>query len=109
MYIESIHNIGNKSFLYLTCNRINSFVETEKRNSQCEQGQPMEQTRGLFCMWESGVACCRSQHQCNCCLINLMFEEHCTDKYAWQLSIIFTSFMRLRTVAKIERVIKGFL
>ena len=28
----------------------------EKQNSQCEHGQPMEQTRGLFCMCESGVA-----------------------------------------------------
>ena len=28
----------------------------EKRNSQLEQGQPMEQTRGLFCMCDSGLA-----------------------------------------------------
>ena len=32
----------------------------EKRNSQLEYGQPMEQTRSLF----SGVARCQSQHQC---------------------------------------------
>ena len=28
----------------------------EKRNSQCEFGQPMEQTRSLICMCDSGVA-----------------------------------------------------
>ena len=28
----------------------------EKRNSQLEHGQPMEQTRGLFCTSDSGVA-----------------------------------------------------
>ena len=28
----------------------------EKWNSQLEHGQPMEQTRGLFCMCNSGVA-----------------------------------------------------
>ena len=35
----------------------------EKRNSQLEHGQPMEQTRGLFCMCDSGVARCQSEHQ----------------------------------------------
>ena len=28
----------------------------EKRNSQLEHGQPMEQTRGLFCTFDSDVA-----------------------------------------------------
>ena len=28
----------------------------EKQNSQLENGQPMEQTRGLFCRCDSGVA-----------------------------------------------------
>ena len=28
----------------------------EKRNSKCEHRQPMEQTRGLFCKCNSGVA-----------------------------------------------------
>ena len=37
----------------------------EKRNSQLEHGQPMEQTRGLFCMCDSGVARCQSQHLAN--------------------------------------------
>ena len=36
----------------------------EKRNSQLEHGQPMEQTRGLFSTCDSGVARCQSQHQC---------------------------------------------
>ena len=35
----------------------------EKQNSQLEHGQPMEQTRGLFCTSDSGVARCQSQHQ----------------------------------------------
>ena len=36
--------------------------KAEKRKSQCEHGQPMEQIRGLFCMCNSGVARCQSQH-----------------------------------------------
>ena len=35
----------------------------EKRNSQLGHGQPMEQTRGLFCTCDSGVTRCQSQHQ----------------------------------------------
>ena len=35
----------------------------EKRNIQLEHGQPMDQTRGLFCMCESGVAGSQSRHQ----------------------------------------------
>ena len=30
----------------------------ENWNSQCEQVQPIEQTRGLFCMCDSGMVCC---------------------------------------------------
>ena len=33
-----------------------SECKTEKHNSQLEHGQPMEQTSGLFCMCDSGVA-----------------------------------------------------
>ena len=33
--------------------------KTKKRDSQCERGQPMEQTRSLLCMCDSGVACCQ--------------------------------------------------
>ena len=35
----------------------------EKRNSQLGHGQPMEQTRGLFCTCDSGVTRCQPQHQ----------------------------------------------
>ena len=35
----------------------------EKRNSQLEHGQPMEQTRGFFWMCDSGVVRCQSEHQ----------------------------------------------
>ena len=35
----------------------------EKRNSQLEHRQQMEQTGGLFCTCDSGVARCQSQHQ----------------------------------------------
>ena len=59
----------------------------EKRNSQLEHGQPMEQTRGLFCMCDSGVAHCQSQHQCHFWRMSTMFEAYCMDKLAWQLSI----------------------
>ena len=37
----------------------------EKRNSQREHGQPMEQTKGLFGTCDSGVTRCQSQHQCH--------------------------------------------
>ena len=66
-YIESIYNLGDKTILNLLFNRITVLVEykTEKRNSQCEHGQPMQQTRSLFCTCDSGAACCHSQHHNN--------------------------------------------
>ena len=72
-----------------------------KRNSQCENGQPMEQTRSLFCMCDSGVARCQSQHQCHIWQMNLMFVTNCMGKWARRLSIEFVLFMRLWTVSKI--------
>ena len=54
--------------------------KTENRNSQCEHRQPMEQTIGLFCMCDSGVARCQSQHKCHFWRINSTFEAHCTGK-----------------------------
>ena len=36
----------------------------EKQTSQLEHWQPMEQTRGFFCMCDSSVPRCQSQHQC---------------------------------------------
>ena len=47
-----IFNLGIKTVLYLKYNCFKGFIgmcKTEKRNSQFEQGQPMEQRRGLFC------------------------------------------------------------
>ena len=58
----------------------------EKRNNQLKHGQPMEQTRGLFCTCDSGVARCQSQHQYHFWRMRLPFEAYCTGK-AWQLSI----------------------
>ena len=46
----------------------------EKRNSQFEHRQPMEQTIGLFCTCDSGVARCQSQHQYLLCRMSSMFE-----------------------------------
>ena len=73
----------------------------EKLNSQLEHSQPIEQTRGLFCTCNSGVALCQSQHQCHVWRMYSMFEGYCMGKWAWQLSIKVMLFMRLRTVAKI--------
>ena len=52
----------------------------EKLSSQCEQVQPMEQTRSLFCTFGSGVACCQSQHQYHIRRMNSMFEVNFTGK-----------------------------
>ena len=55
----------------------------EKQNSQLEHGQPKEQTRGMFCMCDSGVASmahCQSQHQYHLWRISLMFKAYCTGK-----------------------------
>ena len=43
-----LHSICNRKTVLLEC-------KTEMLNSQFEQGQPIEQTRGLFCTCESGV------------------------------------------------------
>ena len=60
----------------------------EKRNSQLEHGQPLEQTRGLLnalvtqvrLRCDSGVARCQSQHQCHFWRIISMFEAYFTGK-----------------------------
>ena len=52
----------------------------EKQNSKLEQGQPMEQTRGLFCMCDPGVARCQSQHQYHFWRMSSMFEAYCIGK-----------------------------
>ena len=45
----------------------------EKRNSQLEHGQPMEQTRGLFYTCDSGVATVNQNPS-----MSSMFEGYCT-------------------------------
>ena len=52
----------------------------EQQNSKCKHGQPIEQTRGLFCMCGSDVSRYQSQHQCHSGQINLMIEESGTCK-----------------------------
>ena len=81
--------------LYLIYNCINGFIECklEKRNNQCEHGQPMEQKKGLFYTCDSGVARCQSHDQCHFWRMNSMFKAYCTGKSAWQLSIKFMAFM----------------
>ena len=49
----------------------------EKWNSQLEHGQPMEQTSGLCCTCDSGVAHCQSQHQYHFWRMSSMFESYC--------------------------------
>ena len=46
----------------------------EKQDSQLEHGQPMGQTRGLFCMCDSGVAPCQSQQQYHFWRMSSMLE-----------------------------------
>ena len=52
----------------------------EKRNSQLEHGQPMEQTRGLFFTCDSGVARCQSQHQYHFWRMSSIFEAYFAGK-----------------------------
>ena len=63
-YKKNIYILGIKTVLYLKCNclTVSSECRTEKWKSQREQGQPMMQTRGLFCNCNSGVTRCQSQH-----------------------------------------------
>ena len=83
--------LGIKKVLYLKYIRINGLVgvKMEKRNSQLEHGQPMEQTRGLVCTCDTGVTRCHSQHKYHFWRMSKLFEEYCTGKLAWQLSIKF--------------------
>ena len=52
----------------------------EKGSSQCKHRQPMEQTKGLFCTCDSGVAGWQSQHQRHFWRMNSMLEANCTGK-----------------------------
>ena len=59
--MKNIFNLGIKTVLYSKYNSMS--VKMERWNSQLEHGQPMEQTRGLFCMCDEDVARCQSQHR----------------------------------------------
>ena len=48
-----------------------------KGNSLLEHVQPMEKTRGLFCLCDSGVADCQSQHQYHFWRMSSVFESYC--------------------------------
>ena len=61
----------------------------EKRNSQCEHGQPKEQTRSLFFMCNLDVAHCQSQRQCHIWRIIRCSKQIARAIRAWQLSIKF--------------------
>ena len=47
----------------------------EKGNSQLEHGQPMELTSSLFSTYDSGVACCQSQHQYHFDGLSILHEQ----------------------------------
>ena len=81
-YRKNILNLGIKNVLYLKYSRytkltIYSERKMERRNSQLEHGQPMEQTRGLFCTSDSVVARCQSQHQYHFWRMSSVFEAYC--------------------------------
>ena len=83
--IKTIFNLGIFiiTVLYLKYNRIKGFVGVQngKAEQPAEHGQPMEQTRGLFCTCDLGVARCQSQHQCHFWRMSSMFEAYCTGKF----------------------------
>ena len=54
--------------------------KAEKRNSPCEQGQPMAQTKSCFARATRVWVACKSQHQCHFWRMNSMFEAYCTGK-----------------------------
>ena len=80
--MKIIFNLGIKTVLYLKYNHFNGLTECkmEKRYSQLELGQPMEQTRGLFCTCNSGPARDQSQHQYHFWRMSSMFEAYCAGK-----------------------------
>ena len=74
-----MYNIGNKTVCvkYEIVSTVLSECKTEKRNSQRKYGQPMEQTRVLFCTCDSGVVRCQSQYQYHFWQKSSMFEAYC--------------------------------
>ena len=84
--MKRVTYIGIRHF-FLIISTVYSECKMEKRNSQLKHGQQIEQTRGLFCTCDSGVASCQSQHQYHFWRLSSMFEAYCTGKRAWQMSI----------------------
>ena len=72
-------------------------------------GQPMKQTRRLFCTYISGVARCQSQHKYHIWRMNWVFEANCTGKWVWQLSINFCVVHDAMNGCKNLKFIKGLL
>ena len=52
----------------------------EKRNSQLEHGEPIEQRRGLFYTCDSGVARCQIQHKYHFWRMSSILEMYYTGK-----------------------------
>ena len=81
----------------------------ETRNRQLEHGQPMEQTRVLFCTCDSGVTRCQSQHghQYHFRRISSMFESvlHWQVRMAAVNEILCSSrgYERLQKIDKVMR------
>ena len=79
-----IYNLGNKTVLYLICNRIN--CHTVCRSVKQKNGTDSMNTtanganKGFVLHVWLGVAHCQSQHQCYFWRICSMFEAYCTGK-----------------------------
>ena len=56
---KNVYNLGDKTVLYLIALTGLLECKPDKRNSQSDHGQPMEQTI-LFCTCDSGVDSCQS-------------------------------------------------
>ena len=66
-----------------------------KRNSQLDQGQPMEQTRGLSCTCDSGLAGCQSQPQYHFWRMSSMYEAYAQAIELGSCQSNFVLFIRL--------------
>ena len=83
VFLSGCYNLGKKQFCILKYVIVLTALlerKAKKGNTQCEHGQPMEQTRGLFCTCNSGVTGCQSQHQCHFGRMNSIFQAYCTGK-----------------------------
>ena len=67
----------------------------EKRNGQCSHREPMEQTRSLFCAFNSGVARCQAQHQYHILQMNSCLKRIARASEFGSCQSNSVSFMRL--------------